>query len=101
VETCGLTRAQALKASRNRSHLKSPKNPDEVVAFLAGIGLSGADVAALVAKDTLFLCADVEKTLSPVVAGLTGLGLSRSEMAHLVSLAPTKFRCRSIVSGLQ
>jgi mTERF domain-containing protein len=75
IDTCGLTRAQALKASANLFHLKSPQNPDDVVAFLAGIGLSGADLAALVAKDPLFLCADVEKTLFPVVVGLTGLGL--------------------------
>ncbi|VAI42520.1 unnamed protein product [Triticum turgidum subsp. durum] len=101
VSTCGLTRAQALKASAKLSHLKSPSKPDAVLAFLAGLGLSGADVAALVAKDPLFLCARVEKTLAPVVAGLTGLGLSRSDIARLVSLSRDKFRCRSIVSYLQ
>ncbi|KAM3309662.1 hypothetical protein ACQJBY_030756 [Aegilops geniculata] len=101
VSTCGLTRAQALKASAKLSHLKSPSKPDAVLAFLAGLGLSGADVAALVAKDPLFLCARVEKTLAPVVAGLTGLGLSRSDIARLVSLSRDKFRRRSIVSYLQ
>ncbi|XP_037455135.1 uncharacterized protein LOC119325496 [Triticum dicoccoides] len=101
VSSCGLTRAQALKASAKLSHLKSPSKPDAVLAFLAGLGLSGDDVAALVAKDPLFLCAKVEKTLAPVVAGLTGLGLSRSDIAHLVSLSRDKFRCRSIVSYLQ
>ena len=40
VATCGLTRAQALKASAKLSHLKSPSNPDAVLAFLAGLGLS-------------------------------------------------------------
>nr|XP_045085449.1 uncharacterized protein LOC109776913 isoform X4 [Aegilops tauschii subsp. strangulata] len=101
VATCGLTRPQALKASAKLSHLKSPANPDAVLAFLAGLGLSGADVAALVAKDPQFLCAKVERTLAPVVAGLTGLGLSRSDIAHLVSLSRDKFRCRSMVSNLQ
>ncbi|KAM3309557.1 hypothetical protein ACQJBY_030683 [Aegilops geniculata] len=101
ASTCGLTRPQALKASAKLSHLKSPANPDAVLAFLAGLGLSDADVAALVAKDPQFLCASVERTLAPVVAGLSGLGLSRSDIARLASLSRSRFRCRSIVSKLQ
>ncbi|KAM3317681.1 hypothetical protein ACQJBY_035408 [Aegilops geniculata] len=100
VSTCGLTRAQAAKAYPKLSHLKSPSKPDAVLALLAGLGLSGADIAALVARDPQFLCAEVEKTQAPVVAGLTGLGLSPSEIVHLVSLSPHRFRCRSIVSNL-
>ncbi|KAM3317349.1 hypothetical protein ACQJBY_035158 [Aegilops geniculata] len=100
VATCGLTRPQAAKASPKLSHLKSPAKPDAVLSFLAGLGLSTADVAALVAKDPKFLCAGVERTLAPVVAGLTGLGLSRSEIARLVSLAGEKFRGRSVASKL-
>ncbi|XP_037455940.1 uncharacterized protein LOC119326387 [Triticum dicoccoides] len=101
VSTCGLTPAQALKASARLSHLKSPAKPDAVLAFLAGIGLTGADVAALVARDPRFLCAKVETTLSPVLAGFTGLGLSPSDIARLVSLAPTEFRHRCVVSKLE
>jgi mTERF domain-containing protein len=91
VGTCGLTRAQALKASPKLSHLKSPAKPDAVLAFLASLGLSSADVAAVVAKDPQFICAKVEKTLAPIAAGLTGLGLSHSEVARLVSLVPFRF----------
>ncbi|KAM3296998.1 hypothetical protein ACQJBY_039069 [Aegilops geniculata] len=101
VDTCGLTRPQALKASTKLSHLKSPANPDAVLAFLAGLGLSGADVAPVVAKDPQLLCAKVDKTLAPVVDGLTGLGLSRSDIASLVLLTPGGFRRRAIVSRLQ
>ncbi|KAI4978628.1 hypothetical protein ZWY2020_015381 [Hordeum vulgare] len=102
VSTCGLTRPQAIKASPKLSHLKSPSNPDAVLAFLAGLGLSGADVAALVAKDPQFLCARVERTLARNVDELTGLGLSRSQIARLISLTSgaRRFRCRSIVSRL-
>ncbi|KAF7082282.1 hypothetical protein CFC21_086156 [Triticum aestivum] len=100
VDTCGLTRPQAFNASTKLSHLKSPANPDAVLAFLAGVGLSGADVAPVVAKDPQLLCAKVDKTLAPVVDGLTGLGLSRSDIARLVSLAPGGFRRRAIVSRL-
>ncbi|KAM3296984.1 hypothetical protein ACQJBY_039056 [Aegilops geniculata] len=101
VDTCGLTRPQALKASKKLSHIKSPAKPDAVLAFLAGLGLSGADAAAVVAKDPQFLCAGVERTLAPVVDGLAGLGLSRPEMARLVSLVHRRFRCRSIVPKLE
>ncbi|XP_047080723.1 uncharacterized protein LOC124691490 [Lolium rigidum] len=101
VETCGLTRAQADKASAKVSHLKSPSKPDAVLAFLAGLGVSSADVAPLVARDPEFLCARVDKTLAPNVADLTGLGLSRAEMARLASLDPERFRSRSIVSKLR
>ncbi|KAM3297263.1 hypothetical protein ACQJBY_039238 [Aegilops geniculata] len=101
VRTCGLTRAQALKASAKLSHLKSPAKPDAVLAFLAGLGLSGADVAAVVARDPQILCAGVETTMSPVVAGLTGLGLSQAEIARFVSLAPDYLRRRSVVSRIE
>ncbi|CAM0871149.1 unnamed protein product [Alopecurus aequalis] len=100
VDSCGLTRAQALKASTKLSHLKSPSKPDTVLALLASLGLSAADVAAVVAKDPRLLCSDVEKTLAPVVTGLAGLGLSRDETACLVTLAGHKIRCRPIVSNL-
>ncbi|KAM3335376.1 hypothetical protein ACQJBY_029682 [Aegilops geniculata] len=100
VATCGLTRPQAAKASAKLSHLKSPAKPDAVLAFLAGLGLSAADVATLVAKDPKFLCAKVEKTLLPNVAELTGVGLSRPEIARLVSLAGDFFRCRSVASRI-
>ncbi|KAF7082070.1 hypothetical protein CFC21_085952 [Triticum aestivum] len=100
VSTCGLTRAQALKASPKLAHLRSAANPDAVLAFLAGRGLSGADVAALVAKDPKFLCTRVDKGLAPIVAGLSGLGLSDPDMARLLSLAPDRFRCRSSVPNI-
>uniref|UniRef100_A0ACD5UIT1 Uncharacterized protein n=1 Tax=Avena sativa TaxID=4498 RepID=A0ACD5UIT1_AVESA len=100
IDTCGLTRAQALKASRRLSHFNSPTNPDAVLAFLAGLGLSTADVAAVVAKDPQLLCASVDRTLAPNVVGLTGIGLSHTEIARLVSVAPFSFRYRSAVSNL-
>ncbi|KAK1613646.1 hypothetical protein QYE76_019163 [Lolium multiflorum] len=100
VGTCGLTRAQALKASTKLSHLKPPTNPDAVLAFLAGLSLSSADVASAVAKDPQLLCANVEKTLAPVVAGLAGHGLAQAEIARFVSLGRSISRCRSVVSNL-
>jgi mTERF domain-containing protein len=100
VDTCGLTQAQALKASAKLSHLKSPSNSDAVRAFLAGLGLSGADIAALVAKDPLFLCTSVGRTLGPNVVKLTALGLSHTHIACLLSLSPVCIRSKSSISNL-
>ncbi|KAM3297230.1 hypothetical protein ACQJBY_039218 [Aegilops geniculata] len=100
VETCGLTRAQALKASAKLSHLKSPSKPDAVLAFLASLGVSSDDVASVVAQDPLFLCAGVKRTLAPVVSGLANLGLPRPEIARLIPLVGKYFRFRSTVPRL-
>ncbi|XP_044952163.1 uncharacterized protein LOC123402326 [Hordeum vulgare subsp. vulgare] len=100
VSTCGLTQAQAVKASAKLSHLKSPAKPDAVLAFLAGLGLSAADVATLVARDPRFLCAGVERVLAPNVAALTGAGLSRSDIARVLSLGRPQFRHRAMASTL-
>uniref|UniRef100_A0A0A9GF29 Uncharacterized protein n=1 Tax=Arundo donax TaxID=35708 RepID=A0A0A9GF29_ARUDO len=80
VANCGLSRAEALKASKKLSHLKSPSNPDAVVAFLAGLGLVRSDVATVVARYPRLLCGDVGKTLAPRVVELGDLGLSRAEI---------------------
>ncbi|KQJ93425.1 uncharacterized protein LOC100840237 [Brachypodium distachyon] len=101
VDTCGLTRTQALKASTKLSNLKSSTKPDAVVAFLAGLDLSSADIAAVVAKNPRLLCASVERSLAPAIVELTGLGLSRSDIARFFLLAGVSLRLRSIVSKLQ
>ncbi|KAF0903551.1 hypothetical protein E2562_027977 [Oryza meyeriana var. granulata] len=84
VNTCGLTREQAPRASRLLSHLKSPSNPDAVLAFLSGLGLSRSDIAGIVATDPQCLCSKVDRTLAPRVAALRGLGLLDSEIVNIV-----------------
>nr|CAB3470071.1 unnamed protein product [Digitaria exilis] len=96
VARCGLTRAQALKASKAVSHLRSPSQPDAVVAFLSARGLSRADIAAVVAADPKILCAKVEKNLSKRVADLEELGLSRSQIARLILVSRNSIRVCSI-----
>ncbi|CAN6178711.1 unnamed protein product [Urochloa humidicola] len=92
VNSCGLSRAQALRASKKIPHLKSPTKPDAVLAILVSLGVPRADVATIVACDPQFLCCSVEKTLSPRVAELSGLGLSRSEIARFIPIALYSFR---------
>lgn len=101
VATCHLTPDQATKASKSISHLKSPSRPDAVVAFLAGLGLSAADIAAAFAYDPRLLCAEVDRTLAPRLAELAGLGLSPSQIARLVLVDPARFRRPTVISKLQ
>uniref|UniRef100_J3MCL0 mTERF family protein n=1 Tax=Oryza brachyantha TaxID=4533 RepID=J3MCL0_ORYBR len=100
VATCGLTRAQAAKASGKLSHLRSPSRPDAVLAFLSGLGVSRPDIAATVAADPGLLCASVEKNLARRVAELGDLGISRSQIARLLPLATNTFRSCSLATNL-
>uniref|UniRef100_A0ACD6AL87 Uncharacterized protein n=1 Tax=Avena sativa TaxID=4498 RepID=A0ACD6AL87_AVESA len=99
--TCGLSRAQTLEASRFLSHLKSPSNPDAVLSFLSGLGLSSSDIAAVVASDPKFLCSKVDETLAPRVAKLRDLGLSASSIARLVLIGAHALRSCDVASRLQ
>jgi mTERF domain-containing protein len=103
VNTCGLIRPQAIKAYTKLSHLKSPAHPRAVLTFLVGLGLglSSANVAAVIVKDPKLLCPGVGSTLSPVFVGLTDIRLSRPEIARFVHLNPERIRFRSIVSKLR
>uniref|UniRef100_A0A0A8YBX3 Uncharacterized protein n=1 Tax=Arundo donax TaxID=35708 RepID=A0A0A8YBX3_ARUDO len=100
VSNCGLTRAQARKASRTISHLKSPSKPDAVIAFLSDLGVPRSDIAAVAAFDPPFLCASVEKNLAPRVAELADLGLLRDQIARLIPLALSSFRISSLGRNL-
>ncbi|CAD6213540.1 unnamed protein product [Miscanthus lutarioriparius] len=88
VARCGLSGVQALKASKSIPGLRSPSKPDAVLAFLAGLDISGTDLATVVA--------DVGKTLSPRVAEHRSLGLSSHQVGQVVLAAQTRFRSRSL-----
>ena len=103
VASCHLIRDKARKASKALSHLKSPSNPDAVLAFLSGpaLGLSPPDIAAAVARDPTLLLCKVDNTLAPRLAELRDFGLSPSQIAQILLLAPKGFRRRDVVSKLQ
>ncbi|CAD6249484.1 unnamed protein product [Miscanthus lutarioriparius] len=100
TSSCGLTPAKARKASRLLSRLKSPANPDAVRAFLAGIGVSKADLTAGMARDPRFLCSNVDKTLTPCIAQLRDIGLSPPQISSLISVAPRVLLCPGMVNRL-
>ncbi|KAF8729913.1 hypothetical protein HU200_017375 [Digitaria exilis] len=88
VASCGLTPAQARKASRYLTHVRSPDKPDAVRAFLAGVGLSESDVAAAVVSYPMLLSGRVDGTLTPRIAQLRELGLSPPQISSLIAVAP-------------
>ncbi|RCV08081.1 hypothetical protein SEVIR_1G303500v4 [Setaria viridis] len=88
ITTCGLTPVQALRSSRYLVHLKSPSNPEAVLAFFADIGLAKADIAAAISRDPRILCARVDKTLTPRLAQLRDIGLSRTQISRFIAVAP-------------
>ncbi|CAN6246083.1 unnamed protein product [Urochloa humidicola] len=88
VSSCGLTPAQARKASKYLSRIRSPVKPDAVRAFLAGIGLAAADVAAAIVSHPPLLSGKVDETLNPRVAQLREIGLSLPQISRLITIAP-------------
>uniref|UniRef100_A0A0E0MDM3 Uncharacterized protein n=1 Tax=Oryza punctata TaxID=4537 RepID=A0A0E0MDM3_ORYPU len=84
VATCGLTGAQALKASKKVSHLRSPSNPDAVLALLSGVGLSGADLAAVVVAEPQLLCARADNIARRIASLRDRVGLSEPQIGGLL-----------------
>uniref|UniRef100_A0A0D9XQ64 Uncharacterized protein n=1 Tax=Leersia perrieri TaxID=77586 RepID=A0A0D9XQ64_9ORYZ len=84
VATCGLTGDQARVASARISHLKSASNPDAVLAHLSGVGLSRADLAAVVAADPRILCARAHNIARRIASLRDGVGLSDPQIRSLL-----------------
>ncbi|KAF2909994.1 hypothetical protein DAI22_11g067000 [Oryza sativa Japonica Group] len=84
VATCGLTGDQALKASKKISHLRSAANPDAVLAVLSGVGLSRADLAAVVASDPHLLCARPDNVSRRVTSLRDRVGLSDPQIGRFL-----------------
>ncbi|KAL6911494.1 hypothetical protein ACP4OV_000299 [Aristida adscensionis] len=88
VASCGLTPAQARKASKYLPHLRCPENPEAVLASLAGVGLDKAGVGAAVLICPTLLTCKVDKTLAPRLARLREIGLSPAEICRLITVVP-------------
>ncbi|CAM0913660.1 unnamed protein product [Alopecurus aequalis] len=89
IADCGLTPAQALKATRRLSYLTSLSSPRATLAFLSSRGVPRSDIAAAVAADPLILSASVGRVLAPRFAELTEIGLSPSQIAAVLPIRRT------------
>ncbi|KAK3127505.1 hypothetical protein QOZ80_7AG0574300 [Eleusine coracana subsp. coracana] len=100
ITRCGLTPAQALKSSRHLAHLKSPSNPEAVLAFLSDAGFAKADIATAISREPRLLCTKVGETLRPRIGMLRDMGLSVPQISRLTATAPFLFRSRAQMSRL-
>ncbi|KAL6844502.1 hypothetical protein ACP4OV_026175 [Aristida adscensionis] len=88
VSTCGLPPARAAAAAPRFAHLSSTARPDAVLAFLRSMGLTRAQVRAVVAWCPPLLLSDVDGTLAPKFRAVRALGLTRADAARLFELYP-------------
>ncbi|WOL08655.1 hypothetical protein Cni_G17408 [Canna indica] len=88
VNTCGLSAAEAAKASKHLSHLRSTKKPDAVLTFMKSQGFGAAHLRRMICLHPTFLCSDVEKTLAPKLQSLRDFGFSESHLVDFLSSEP-------------
>ncbi|KAL6606908.1 hypothetical protein ACP70R_042561 [Stipagrostis hirtigluma subsp. patula] len=111
VAACGLAPAQARRVSKkafddlskqygkpyeeiSRSRLHSASNPDAVLALLSSIGLSRADVAAVVSADPLLLRSSVKNMGPRLLALRDRVGLSAQQIARFLLVGSRALRLR-------
>ncbi|RLN11226.1 hypothetical protein C2845_PM09G08960 [Panicum miliaceum] len=109
VAACGLPPAQARKTAKKAfdesskrsqkafeelcwSRLKSASNPDAVLALLSGVGLSSADIAAVVARDPLLLRASPKNIAPRLLALRDRFGLSTPQIARFLLVGSRALR---------
>ncbi|RCV20898.1 hypothetical protein SETIT_4G095000v2, partial [Setaria italica] len=118
VAACGLAPAQARKASKKAyceaskhagkpfeefsySRLNSASNPDAFLALLTGLGLSRADIAAVVVADPLILRSRVEKIRPRLIALRDRVGLSTPEIVRFLLVGSRILRYVNIAAHVE
>jgi mTERF domain-containing protein, mitochondrial len=92
IQSCGLSSDEALRASKNICHLKSPNKPDAVLRFLRQFGICESDIRTAVSRDSRILCSSVEKNCRPNAEKLKEVGFSIDGISAMVSRYPSVFR---------
>ncbi|XP_042498134.1 transcription termination factor MTERF5, chloroplastic-like [Macadamia integrifolia] len=85
VEAFGLSKTQALAASKLRMGMKDSKKPESVVHFLRQLGFSEAHVRGAVRVSPQILFSKIEKTLKPKLKLFQEIGLTGSDLGRFIS----------------
>ncbi|CAN6214527.1 unnamed protein product [Urochloa humidicola] len=118
IAACGLAPAQARKtaqkafdgASRDsrkafteisNCRLNSASNPDAVLALLSGVGLSRADIAAVVVADPLLLRSSPKNIAPRLLALRDRIGLSGPQIARFLLVGSGSVRSCDVVPRLE
>ncbi|WOL08673.1 hypothetical protein Cni_G17426 [Canna indica] len=89
MKSCGLSAAEAAKASKSLAHLPSAKNPDAVLTFMRSQGFNAAHLREIICFQPKYLCWNVEKNLSPKLQTLREFGFSQYEVVDIVHSSPS------------
>ncbi|CAN6202042.1 unnamed protein product [Urochloa humidicola] len=118
VASCGLAPTQARETAQKafdgaskvqkkafeelaHSRLNSASNPNAVLALLSGVGLSRADIAAVVVADPLLLRSSPKKIGPRLLALRDRLGLSAPQIARFLLVASTSIRSCDVVPRVE
>nr|TKW20517.1 hypothetical protein SEVIR_4G094400v2 [Setaria viridis] len=118
VAACGLAPAQARKTAKKAfdessqvykkafedlawSRLNSASNPDAILALLSGVGLSRADIAAVVAADPLLLRSKPNNIGPRLFALRDRLGLSAPQIVRFLLVGSRSLRNCDVLPKLQ
>ncbi|CAA7396069.1 unnamed protein product [Spirodela intermedia] len=80
IDSFGFSQEEAARVSRRLNRLKAPRNPESVLAFLKGKGVSEAAVREAVSRRPTLLYVDVEKTLAPKFRAFEEMGFSGTDL---------------------
>eukprot|EP01018_Ginkgo_biloba_P036424 Gb_25286 [translate_table: standard] len=98
-KSCGLSQRLAEKASEKLVHLKSTKNPKQVLKFFKERGFSDSHIQTLISRRPEVLASSVPRTLQHKLRLFENLGMVGNMLGDAVSRDPTIFK-RSIKGKL-
>ncbi|KAJ4969808.1 hypothetical protein NE237_002907 [Protea cynaroides] len=83
VNSCGLSRESALKASQ-RIVIKNTTRSDSVLALFSNYGFTKTQISKLIARNPRLILAKPEKTLKPKLEFLSEIGISGPNLAKII-----------------
>jgi mTERF len=91
ISSLGFSRDRALKVSTDKKNvgIKSLDQPESVVNFLKGIGLSDTQISAVISVRPDMLSCNVESKLKPKIRELTDAGFSPELLVRLTQYNPS------------
>eukprot|EP01018_Ginkgo_biloba_P036405 Gb_31439 [translate_table: standard] len=88
IKSCGLSQKHSVLASKPLSHLKSTRNPEQVLQFLKERGFSDAHIQNTVRRHPRLLISSLQRTLEPKLRLYEDLGIVGDDLGLLISKDP-------------
>eukprot|EP01018_Ginkgo_biloba_P036398 Gb_06326 [translate_table: standard] len=91
-KSCGLSLQEASLASKSLIHVKSTKNPEQVLQFFKERGFTDAQIRNTVTRYPKLLVSSVHKTLQPKLRVFEDLGILGTDLGTIISRDPKLLR---------